>query len=215
MDRLKYQKGEEPLLYAGGSYGTDVGQMFASMQPHRVKRMFLDGVDNTLDEISGAFISGLWDADKIMDNMSEYCALAGPDRCDLYAGPTGDDTRKRVLDIIGDMEQNGPVSVPRFGGYDASVITLSDIFESAYYMFYYPLFDFRWWAKAVAPLSWRDGRAYVEIYKVRCTFDDRPRASDSASGPARHLLTKPIYCPSRPAHTRSSGAQLTRIRVYR
>lgn len=165
--RLKYHKGEEPLLYAGGSYGTDVGQMFASMQPHRVKRMFLDGVDNTLDEISGAWISGLWDADKIMDNMFEYCALAGPDKCDLYAGPTGDHTRKRVLDIIGDMEQNGPVSVPRFGKHDASVITLSDIFESAYYMFYYPLFDFRWWAKAVAPLSRRDGRSYVEIYKVR------------------------------------------------
>lgn len=139
------------------------------MQPHRIKRMFLDGVDNTEDEISGAFVSGLWDADKIMDHLFEYCALAGPEKCALYAGPTADDTRNRLFAIIGDIEENGPVPVPRHGKYDANVVTLSDIFYQAYYMLYYPLYYFRSFAKAMGPLSQRDGRAFVATYKAGAT----------------------------------------------
>ncbi|CAK1364994.1 unnamed protein product [Cercospora beticola] len=40
----KWTEGEEPILMFGGSYGTLLGATLAAMQPHRVKRFYLDGV---------------------------------------------------------------------------------------------------------------------------------------------------------------------------
>ncbi|GIZ44686.1 hypothetical protein CKM354_000787700 [Cercospora kikuchii] len=41
---IKWTKGEEPILLHGASYGTLLGATLAAMQPHRVKRFYLDGV---------------------------------------------------------------------------------------------------------------------------------------------------------------------------
>ena len=166
--RLKYLPGEEPLLYAGGSYGTDLGQVFASMQPHRVKRMFLDAVDSTEASLSGARTQSLVNADEIMDHCFEYCALAR-DKCALYNGPTAQDTRDRMFAILRDLKENGPVFVPRHGDVDGNVVTLSDVFQHAYLTLYEPLISFESFANAMGPLSQRNGTAFVDIYKSRAT----------------------------------------------
>lgn len=117
--------------------------------------------------------TALWDADTIMDHMFAYCALAGPKKCALYAGPSAQDTRERVFAIIADIEQNGPVPVPRHNKIDGSgavadgdVVTLSDVFAVARGMLYTPLEAVAYFADAMSPLSSRDGRAFVDIFKA-------------------------------------------------
>lgn len=44
LDRLRELIGEETITYAGQSYGTMIGQIYASMFPDRVRAMMLDGI---------------------------------------------------------------------------------------------------------------------------------------------------------------------------
>jgi hypothetical protein len=48
-NRSKWREGEERILFWDLSYGTIVGNTFAAMQPHRVKRTILNGVVDAPD----------------------------------------------------------------------------------------------------------------------------------------------------------------------
>ncbi|KAK5213541.1 hypothetical protein LTR41_001120 [Exophiala xenobiotica] len=82
--RTKWQKGREPLLYWGFSYGTVLGSTFAAMYPERVSRMVLDGVVDAEDYYNGPWLGNLQDTDNILHNMMRYCSEAGPDNCRLW-----------------------------------------------------------------------------------------------------------------------------------
>ncbi|KAJ5724240.1 hypothetical protein N7488_002275 [Penicillium malachiteum] len=74
----RWQKGEELLQFWGFSYGTVVGATFAAMQPHRVKRLVLDGVCDAEIMYSGYWATNILDTDKIMTSFFESCHQAGP-----------------------------------------------------------------------------------------------------------------------------------------
>ncbi|KIW55985.1 hypothetical protein PV05_04688 [Exophiala xenobiotica] len=82
--RTKWQKGHEPLLYWGFSYGTVLGSTFAAMYPERVSRMVLDGVVDAEDYYNGPWLGNLQDTDRILHNVMRYCSEAGPDNCRLW-----------------------------------------------------------------------------------------------------------------------------------
>ena len=86
--RTAYQKDAEMLQYWGGSYGTVLGQTFASMYPERVGRLAIDGVVNITDWYAGELRNMLGGARAIIKNFTMECAAAGPARCDFAASPS-------------------------------------------------------------------------------------------------------------------------------
>ncbi|KAG7133035.1 putative hydrolase like protein [Verticillium longisporum] len=89
------------LQYFGISYGTILGNTFASMFPGRVGRMVLDGVADADDYISGTWAKNLNDAEVVVDKFYETCFRAG-ELCLLKQEADGSaaDIRKRVDDFI-------------------------------------------------------------------------------------------------------------------
>ncbi|KAM3460439.1 hypothetical protein BB8028_0001g03080 [Beauveria bassiana] len=72
------------LQYYGLSYGTILGNYFASLFPGRVSRMVLDGVVDSDDWANGpGWLTMTQDADKMMELLFEGCFTAGPWVCPL------------------------------------------------------------------------------------------------------------------------------------
>ena len=81
--QVAYQEDAEMLQYWGGSYGTVLGQTFASMYPEKVGRLVIDGVVNITDWYAGELRNMLGGARAIMKNFTMECAAAGPARCEF------------------------------------------------------------------------------------------------------------------------------------
>lgn len=72
------------LQYIGFSYGTVLGNYFASLFPGRVGRMVLDSVDNALDYATGpGYLTNTVDTDEILSRFFTGCQNAGPLVCPL------------------------------------------------------------------------------------------------------------------------------------
>ncbi|CAG8984166.1 hypothetical protein HYALB_00008168 [Hymenoscyphus albidus] len=91
----KRVKHPELLNYWGFSYGTVVGQMFASMFPDRIGRVVLDGVVDADDWMSGNILRAGTLTDDVFLAFFEYCYLAGPKMCSYYSGSSAGDMLKR------------------------------------------------------------------------------------------------------------------------
>ncbi|PIA94740.1 hypothetical protein CB0940_08625 [Cercospora beticola] len=105
---LKWNKGEEPVSLFGASYGTVLGALLAAMQPNRVNRLLLDGVVDSEAWFKGNPTVSSLTADDPVHKFSEYCALAGPENCSMWAGNSSRDTERRWENIVLDLEKNGP-----------------------------------------------------------------------------------------------------------
>jgi pimeloyl-ACP methyl ester carboxylesterase len=66
MDRIRAALGQSKLNYLGYSYGTYIGQVYATLFPHRVRRMVLD---STVDP------TGVWWADNIAQDYAFQARL--------------------------------------------------------------------------------------------------------------------------------------------
>lgn len=77
-DEGRKSEGNASLLnYWGYSYGTFIGQTFASMYPDRVGRIVLDGVVDADDYVSGFGLPWLASTDEAFATFFVYCSLAG------------------------------------------------------------------------------------------------------------------------------------------
>ncbi|KAL9572234.1 hypothetical protein ACKAV7_003617 [Fusarium commune] len=84
------------LNYWGTSYGTVLGQVFASKFPDRVGRMLLDSNLLADDYLTTTCISGQRDTERALRNVFNECVDAGPETCPL-ANFSGPDTTGRDL----------------------------------------------------------------------------------------------------------------------
>ncbi|EGR48346.1 uncharacterized protein TRIREDRAFT_121968 [Trichoderma reesei QM6a] len=143
--RKPAELGDEPgdvprLQYIGFSYGTVLGNYFASMFPGRVGRLILDGVCNIQDYATGpGWLTNTVDSDEIFDNFFEGCAAAGPEVCAL-ARPSdtrgASDIRRRFDSFLSDLDQK-PKSVLLDSG-DVVVVTSWDVLILAGRVLYNP-----------------------------------------------------------------------------
>lgn len=152
-ERTRWRKGEEKLLYWGFSYGTLLGATFAALQPHRVDRVILDGVEEATDYYSTAWALNLRDTDKIIDKFYEYCSLAGPKKCAFNFGTSDPaDIKKSFELLISDIKED-PIAVPGTSTRGPEIITYSDVMEFVRLALYRPRTQFPILASILADLK--------------------------------------------------------------
>lgn len=183
-ERTKWLVGEEKLLYWGLSYGTVLGAYFATMQPHRIERVIMDGVADTEDFARGEWLTNLQDADQLVVKFGEYCYKAGPEKCALYTEGGGQAISNRFEDTV-DFLYKDPIGVPATGLVAPDLITYSDIMGVIRQALYGPIQFFPSLASLLYDLSNRNGtslaiakQAYRRIYT-----------------PSKECLDAPPYAP--------------------
>jgi len=135
-----FSKPKKPALlnYWGFSYGTYLGNTFASMFPHRIGRMTLDGNVDPSDYTATGWLSNLFDNDKNLHWFYYACFHAGH-KCALF-----DSNTKNILDLEAKMTkllqhlQENPLSVVHDGG--ADIVTYADMTNLIHGASYAPLY---------------------------------------------------------------------------
>jgi pimeloyl-ACP methyl ester carboxylesterase len=133
--RTRWVPGEEVLNFYGMSYGTALGQEFATLQPHRIGRVVLDGVVDVQDYTDGGWTTNLNNADAITAKFAQHCIEAG-DGCPIssWAGPGKDPVllTSLIYSTITDLKEE-PIasifpedesSIPEISTYSDAMLTL-------------------------------------------------------------------------------------------
>ena len=141
------------LNYWGFSYGTFLGETFASMFPDRVGRMALDGVVEPNDWVAGNHSVTATDTDDTFSTFFIYCHLAGSSQCPFYTGSTAHDIYLRFETMISKL--NSTYALEQ-GWLNASDIDNAlQEFRSPFVFqgLYYPIRDFNYLAEGFATVE--------------------------------------------------------------
>ncbi|KJZ73430.1 hypothetical protein HIM_07224 [Hirsutella minnesotensis 3608] len=150
---LKRRQGDDVprLQYMGFSYGTVLGNYFASLFPERVGRLLLDGVANAVDYSTGAgWLSNTVDADEIAVAFFDGCHKAGPLECALArsSDSSGRDICTRFDAWLRDLDESPlDASVSPTGSVVA--ITSRDVREMFASVVYQPIRLFSAFARTI------------------------------------------------------------------
>ncbi len=121
-------EGPALLNYWGLSYGSYLGNTFASMFPNRIGRMILDGVVDAPDYAATGWTTNLQDNNKTWAKFFEYCFEAG-DRCLLsdssIRSPT--DMQDKVEGFLAELEHNPMPLVENGNAYILTYLSLKTI----------------------------------------------------------------------------------------
>ncbi|PMD33402.1 hypothetical protein L207DRAFT_608184 [Hyaloscypha variabilis F] len=129
--------------YWGFSYGTYIGQVFASMFPDRVGHFVIDGVVDADTWVAGLGTASILFTDEAFASFFEFCHLAGSSSCSFYTGNSTKDIRHRFQKILSAV--NGP-RAEATNQTDASIVEIyleefkTLLFQSTYYpITFYPI----------------------------------------------------------------------------
>ncbi|OTB04647.1 hypothetical protein M426DRAFT_58064 [Hypoxylon sp. CI-4A] len=128
------------IQYWGVSYGTVLGNYFASMFPGRVGRMMLEGVVDVHDYNAGLWSKNLQDADKVFDTFWTTCFEAGS-ACAVYKpnDTSPNDIRKRFETFLDELTDS-PAQI--VSGTTIDEITRADVLVAILQALYGPLDTF-------------------------------------------------------------------------
>ncbi|KAL6906666.1 TAP-like domain-containing protein [Trichoderma evansii] len=148
------------LQYIGYSYGTVLGNYFASMFPGRVGRLLLDGVVNANDYSSGpGWTTNLRDTDELADRFFSGCHLAGPENCAL-ARENDTAVKGRFYEWLEKLDEEPISAVSPTGA--VVVLSSQDVRELLGQALYRPRGSFRDFAKVVDDAMKGNATAIVE-----------------------------------------------------
>ncbi|KAI0839612.1 alpha/beta-hydrolase [Hypoxylon sp. FL0890] len=184
IDELRNQNGTSNtqvprIQYWGLSYGTVLGNFFASMFPGRVGRMILEGVVDIHDWVAGEWAKNLQDTLKVYDIYWSSCFEAGS-QCALYKpnDTSADDIRHRVETFLNELDAS---PAPFTSKNNIEEITKADIIYLILEALYQPLQLFPYGATL---LSEAMAGNFSGVYTALHTSGVLPTPSDScASAP--------------------------------
>lgn len=168
------------LRFWGFSYGTALGQTFASMFPDRVERLVLDGVVDLDDYYAGGWRTNLQDADRVIAAFYAYCAAAAS-ACPL-AAPTPALVARRLHRLLARLRRE---PVPVFGLSAPDWVSDADVRTVIFWSLYSPVLRFPIAAEALAALEKGDGSKVAAIvhfsYECPCSLDGAAGVAGGAS----------------------------------
>jgi pimeloyl-ACP methyl ester carboxylesterase len=181
LDLLRRAVGDAKLTYAGYSYGSYLGQMYAQLYPTTVRAMVLDGVIDAQAWTSGAgeewrstpFSARIGSATGSWRTLKEFfrlCRAAGRARCDLAAQGDPEATYRAIADRL--LAE----PVPLGGGLELDYPTLVSATASVLY----------------APQYWQVFAAELQALHLELTRAATTTGSGSgAAGQTRALAVTP------------------------
>ena len=98
------QKNSSLLNYYGVSYGSFLGQTFASMFPERVGNVVIDGIVSPAGYLSNFTYNAVTHQNGILAAFFIYCHEAGPDACSYDTGSTPKDLYDRFNSSFAQLE---------------------------------------------------------------------------------------------------------------
>ncbi|POS72022.1 hypothetical protein DHEL01_v209584 [Diaporthe helianthi] len=138
MNSILDALGQEEMIFWGFSYGTTLGQTYATMYPERSKRMVIDGVANIFDTYKRLDTEQkVWsDSERVLYGFFDECAKAGPEHCALASfGSTAEELWDAVLSRVDELKEE-PLSVyvnsSLYGTFDYQKFLTNAIFSSLY-----------------------------------------------------------------------------------
>ncbi|KAJ6006149.1 hypothetical protein N7451_004093 [Penicillium sp. IBT 35674x] len=167
------------LQYWGFSYGTVLGETFASMYPHLVGRLVLDGVVDSDLHYAGTWDGDINDADAIMERFSIYCYRAGPDKCHLFS-EKGPGYIHSELDKIIAYSKNTTKSV--LSAHGPEIVTFSDVQKIIRDSLYEPFKEFEGLAQALYNLASGDGSIIANRKQALSLFSEPADYAEEAVG---------------------------------
>ncbi|KAK2027155.1 hypothetical protein LX32DRAFT_664787 [Colletotrichum zoysiae] len=182
------------LQYWGFSYGSFLGNTFASMYPGRVQRLMLDGVVDADDYIAAGWTTNLQDTEKLVEFFYTTCFTSGG-KCALSRPSDGkwQDIRDRVNQLIKQLDDS-PVSV--LDGKLTKILTGYDVTVSFVRPLYTPYEDFTKLAEKINSAIEGNYTALIETSAADIPkLDDAcPRLNSSAPPSAVGDGTQAILC---------------------
>ncbi|KAI0762145.1 alpha/beta-hydrolase [Trametes elegans] len=159
MLEIVQQLGQEKLQYWGFSYGSILGQYFASIYPDKVGRVIIDGVYDAHNYRAALWNSNLVDMEAVIDSFFTFCHQAGPDRCALHDS-TPEKIRARYFSLLSAVEAE-PFPLP---GAEPPVLVTRKVLQGQIFgAAYKPLALFGLVADIVRALETRNTSALTEL----------------------------------------------------
>ncbi|KAF9870237.1 hypothetical protein CkaCkLH20_12323 [Colletotrichum karsti] len=161
-NKTKPADAEKPRVqYFGISYGSYLGNTFASMFPERIGRVLIDAVIDGEDWVTGAFKNNINDAETIVDLFYATCFEAGED-CPLLesSDTSAADIKGRVTEFLEELDLN---PIPLSLNNRAVILTSPNVRQAIFSALYNPLTDFEILASGLDALLSGNYTAFIQI----------------------------------------------------
>ncbi|KII91672.1 hypothetical protein PLICRDRAFT_517007 [Plicaturopsis crispa FD-325 SS-3] len=176
MLRIIDKLGQDKLNYIGLSYGTVLGQYFATMYPDKVGRFLIAGV---CDAESYLWNSNLVETEGVIEGFFSYCQQGGPSKCPIYESSILKIKARvqKILDLL-------PLAVP-FATQGPAVITNALIEKTLFSATYTPIASWPFFADLLHTIEVNNQTAMAASEFVADAFP----ACNSTNEPAPWLRT--------------------------
>ncbi|OAQ99545.1 hypothetical protein LLEC1_04798 [Akanthomyces lecanii] len=181
--------GQKSMYYWGISYGSLLGQVYATLYPERSERIVIDGVTDQSYWFGELIETQRYvDTDAVVDGFFKECVRAG-DACALSKfGKTGPALRENVTSVINSLYRNPASAYANgsvYGVVDDYDLRIKSIFQEMYSPAHWPAL-----AQRLAHLQEGNATGVFLSYVKDNAFDNVPEANlavqmnDGQSGPA-------------------------------
>ncbi|KAK1749709.1 Alpha/Beta hydrolase protein [Echria macrotheca] len=144
MNSILDAVGQEDMVYWGLSYGSLLGQTYATLFPDRSRRVVIDGVTNQFDWYDGRIITEyLTDTENVLEGFLDECIAAGDKKCALASiNDTKKELSKTLFSFLEKLKEE-PIGVyvnnTVYGVLDYGKIMYNGIFPALYKPANWPL----------------------------------------------------------------------------